>query len=227
MEEVGELINGEDAFGVVLLHEPRRHPVQQAEVVFLLGLAVARVAERTGRAVLVQDDGWRLLARVFGPCLQNRDDGLHLLTLLGQIEATCLAIGANDCPGDREVVLQPPKDVPQICERDDLGVFDAMGANDLNRLVAVLPRCRRLSCPLKGITTGFQSIRGEHNVDENLPVTREVKWARDDNCVGDLQQAVAMGPTVLLFLFFNEGHVFVRVPLGFAPEKEECLPGAE
>ena len=107
-------------FGVVLLHEPRRHPVQEAEVVFLFGLPAARIAERAGRAVLVQDDGRRLLARVFGPCLQCRDDELHLLALLCQIEPTCLAIGTNDCPADREVVLEPPKDMRQIRQRNDL-----------------------------------------------------------------------------------------------------------
>ena len=113
-------MNGKDAFGVVLPHELRRQPVQKAEVVLLFGLLAARDAKRAGRAVLIQDDGWSLLARVFGPCLQDRDYGPYLRVLLRQIEPRNLAVGANDCPCGRDILLQLSKDVPQIRQRDDL-----------------------------------------------------------------------------------------------------------
>jgi hypothetical protein len=67
MERVGELVDCEDPFAMVLPNSLCRHAIQQTEVVSCFCLLVAGILERAVWAVLVKDNRWRLRGSLLRP----------------------------------------------------------------------------------------------------------------------------------------------------------------
>src|SRR6516165_10688387 len=71
LEQVGELFDGEDALLLILALHPGRDAVEQAEIIFLLGLRVAHALKRAERTMLIQNDGRGLRRGICGPCVEG------------------------------------------------------------------------------------------------------------------------------------------------------------
>jgi hypothetical protein len=84
LEEVRQLLDGEDALFVVLPHQFGRHAVQEGEVVLLFRVLDAGVPKWAARAVFVQDDRRGIANRLAGPGPECLDDPPHFLVLAGQ-----------------------------------------------------------------------------------------------------------------------------------------------
>jgi hypothetical protein len=56
LEQIRELLDGENALLLILAHHPCRHPIEQTEVILLFSLGVAQALKGAERTMLIHSE---------------------------------------------------------------------------------------------------------------------------------------------------------------------------
>jgi hypothetical protein len=126
LEQIGELLDGENAFPLILAHHPCRHPIEQTKVVLLLSLGVTQALKGAQRTVLIQDNG-RWCGRVHrDPLMEGLKKRSEGFGTRSQFDRVRPPVYSNDSSCSRRRVLETFQNVPDKGQLQLLFCADAV-----------------------------------------------------------------------------------------------------
>src|SRR5262245_50490706 len=106
LEQVGELLDGENAFLFILPHGSCCHAMEQTEVILLLGLGLTHALKGAKRTVLIQDERrWcRRVSR--DPFMEGFKKPYKVFGMMVQFDGVRCPVHPNDSSRSRRRVLE-------------------------------------------------------------------------------------------------------------------------
>src|SRR5919108_226570 len=147
LKQVGELFDGEDALLLILAYHPGCDAVQEAEVILLLGLRVARTLKGAERTMLIQNDGRGRRSGIRCPRLEGVKEWQEVCGTRVQFHGVRGAIHRNEPARHRWSGLEMSQDIPAKGERQFLLFADAVRPNTQYGFIPMLAFRRGLLDP--------------------------------------------------------------------------------
>src|SRR4029453_14768153 len=142
LEQIRELFNGENAFPLVLAHDPSCHPIEQTEIVFLFSLSVTQTLKGAQRAMFIQDDG-RGFRRVHrDPCVERLEKRSEGFGTLSQLDSLRLPVHPNNFASHGQGTLEAFQNISDKGQLQLLLFADAVCTHKNRGFIAVFPERR-------------------------------------------------------------------------------------
>src|SRR5712691_3140831 len=174
LEQIGELFDGENALLFMLPHDSCCDSVEQAEVILLFGLGVARALKGAERTMLIQNDGRGLRRGNCCPCLEGFKERHEVFGTLFQFDGMRCTGHPNDASSDRQLVLYALQNIPGKGQLNLLLFAYAIGTHADRGFVTVFASSRLPLYSGQDGTLRFTSVHLEPCIDQHLAPITEV-----------------------------------------------------
>jgi hypothetical protein len=223
-EQIGELLDGENALFLILLLHACCNAVEQAEVILLLGLRLARALKGAERTMLIQHDGRGLRRGTSCPCVEGVKERHKVCGTLVQVDGMGGPVDRNESASQGRLVLEMSQHIPGKGERQLLFFADAVRPHTHRGFVPVYAASPSLLAPGQDVTHRCQAVSLETGIAQHLTPVAQVLPRVGVYISVLVLQAVKVSLVIFASLLFQYPDVLMGFALLWAAQKQVGFP---